>query len=375
MGAREYIVVSGYYGFDNLGDEAILEELIAEVGRLVDKSKIVVLSRNPEKTSSVFAVKSIDRWSLPAVQSVFQQARLFISGGGGLYQDVSSIKSVAYYAGLAFLARINRVPTLVYAQGIGPLKSPLSVFLTKSAMKQAQRITVRDQGSIALLDDMGVGNARLTADPVWCLAAGELPAPIASAILDARNGHEAPFLIGLSLRECSCVTKTMIEDFARAIASNARAGSVLIPLVLQRNQDLELLDAFAAIWRERGLKTINLDCSQLRKPSQWISLLAECDLVIGMRFHALLMALKSGVPTVGLAYDPKVAYLMKNFDQPSLNLAKGLPANAASAELAGLLNDALVNISELRGRAEAVSSSQKELACQNFEEIARILES
>lgn len=369
----EFVVVSGYYGFDNLGDEAILEEIISEVGRLVpDKSKIVVLSQNPEKTKSVFGVHAVDRWSLSALQPVFANAKLFISGGGGLYQDTTSVKSVVYYAGLATMARLFNVPMVIYAQGVGPLKSAISKILTETAMKSAKAITVRDSNSISLLENWGIKHAILTADPVWCLEPTSLPEPISATLDRVPSGK---FLIGLSVRESGLVNKAMIEGFAIAMAKSVKPGTILVPLIFQPNQDAELLDAFKSVWKAQGLESVDLDFSKLIRPSQWISLLSRFDLVVGMRFHALLMALKSGVPTVGLAYDPKVSYLMKNFEQPSLNLATGLNEKDAAAELEKLMDSALCNILELSERAMKVSESQKLLACQNFEVIAKILNS
>ena len=51
------IIVSGYYGFDNFGDDAIL-------GVIVDKLKslgnnIAVISKNPKKTSLLYQVYSV----------------------------------------------------------------------------------------------------------------------------------------------------------------------------------------------------------------------------------------------------------------------------------------------------------------------------
>jgi polysaccharide pyruvyl transferase CsaB len=373
LAAREYVVISGYYGFDNLGDEAILEEIISEVERLVaDKSKIIVLSQNPQKTHDVFGITAVDRWKLLDLQPIFARTKLFISGGGGLFQDASSVKSVVYYFALAMLAKLSGAPTVIYAQGVGPLKSPLSVALTKCAMNCANEIAVRDSDSVALLKSWGITKARLTADPVWCLGPSALPAQIESAL---NNLPAESFLIGLSLRESPFINKESAQAMARSLAESVSPATILIPLELQKTQDAELLEAFSTVWKSKGLKTLDLEFAQLVKPSQWISLLSRLDLVVGMRFHALLMALKSGVAGIGLAYDPKVSYLMKNFEQPCLNLAKGQDQTALAGQLANLTKEALSDLQVLQERAHRVSASQKELACQNFNVIAKILDS
>ena len=41
------IVISGYYGFDNLGDEAILKAIITSLKKVDSTIDITVLSNNP----------------------------------------------------------------------------------------------------------------------------------------------------------------------------------------------------------------------------------------------------------------------------------------------------------------------------------------
>ncbi len=209
---RELVLVSGYYGFGNLGDEAILEEIVAELSRLVDREKIVVLSQNPESTANTYSVKAVNRWNLKELAALFGKAKLFVSGGGGLYQDVSSVKSVVYYAGLAFLARTAGVPTIIYAQGVGPLKSTIAKTLTRAAISQAATIAVRDKASFEMLSRWGL-SPHLTADPVWCLAATDLPEALAAELATARQKSVGAPLIGLSLRKTHDITLADVEKW------------------------------------------------------------------------------------------------------------------------------------------------------------------
>ncbi|MBL8084067.1 MAG: polysaccharide pyruvyl transferase family protein, partial [Candidatus Obscuribacter sp.] len=140
---RQLIVVSGYYGFDNLGDEAILEELVRELKSLWPAKDIVILSQNPESTAARFGVRAQNRWQLSEIAVLLRQCKLFISGGGGLFQDSESVKSVIYYGGLISLATLCGAPTLIYAQGLGPLKSALGKALTRFSLVQAKQLSVR----------------------------------------------------------------------------------------------------------------------------------------------------------------------------------------------------------------------------------------
>ena len=91
------VLLSGYYGFDNSGDDAILKAIIKDLKENESSIDIVVLSKNPEKTREVYKVKAVDRFNLLEVYRAMKATDLFISGGGSLLQDVTSSRSLWYY--------------------------------------------------------------------------------------------------------------------------------------------------------------------------------------------------------------------------------------------------------------------------------------
>ena len=93
------VVISGYYGFDNTGDEAVLFSIIQALRRTCkqDLPEIVVLSNQPEKTSKRYGVKAIDRWNIKLIYKTLKKSDLLISGGGSLLQDITSNKTIPYY--------------------------------------------------------------------------------------------------------------------------------------------------------------------------------------------------------------------------------------------------------------------------------------
>ena len=56
------VVISGYYGADNFGDEAILETLVQHLKN--NNAEITVLSTNPDKTSKIHAVNSVKSFDI-----------------------------------------------------------------------------------------------------------------------------------------------------------------------------------------------------------------------------------------------------------------------------------------------------------------------
>jgi polysaccharide pyruvyl transferase CsaB len=358
---RKLIVVSGYYGFDNLGDEAILEQLLSELKQLVSPADIRVLSHNPLQTSSTYQVPAVDRFSLKALCTLLPYARLFISGGGGLFQDTKSVGSVLYYAGQLALARLYGVPSLIYAQGLGPLRGHLAKAVTKWSWQTADVISVRDQDSFNWLKSWGL-IAQLSADPVWRLEPSELPPELI-------NLHRGELLIGLSLRQSPSFNQDHFKQLQIALRKSLPAPCTLLLLPLQAQQDQELLTAIARSLQAYGINYLLPDTAGLHKPSQWLNLIKQCDFMIGMRLHALIMALKSGIASVGIAYDPKVSRLLTDFEQPILNLTK----DSSADQWAETLKSALQQRRQLSELAFSKTRIAANSACQNFHLLARIL--
>jgi len=101
------VVVSGYHGFGNIGDEAVLAALIQQTREIAPEAEYVALSGDPARTVSVHGIGAIPRTSVAVVVRELRRADLLVSGGGSLLQDVTGRGSVPYYAGIMLLARMR----------------------------------------------------------------------------------------------------------------------------------------------------------------------------------------------------------------------------------------------------------------------------
>ena len=91
------ILISGYYGFDNIGDESILRTLVSSLREHIPDCSLTVLSHNPTSTREKYGVEAVDRMSPVAILRAVKKCDMLISGGGSLLQDVTSSKSLHYY--------------------------------------------------------------------------------------------------------------------------------------------------------------------------------------------------------------------------------------------------------------------------------------
>jgi len=98
-------IISGYYGFKNIGDDAMLMAIIDNLRMYRRDLRILVLSRNPLETGLVYNVDSINRFNLLKILLIMRNSKLFINGGGSLIQDNTSTRSLIYYLGMIWLAK------------------------------------------------------------------------------------------------------------------------------------------------------------------------------------------------------------------------------------------------------------------------------
>lgn len=330
------VLISGYYGFDNLGDELILKVLVDE---LKDRGvKITVLSQNPKKTAAQYGVNAIKRTSFIDIVDALASANLFISGGGGLFQDATGPMSALYYGGLIHLARFFDVPVVFWAQGVGPLRKALSRKMTAAALRKCEKIMVRDEKSALLVEELTGEKPEITADPVWLLRnpvaqkvsgkAKTASAEPSSASVSCDAAPSEGWTVGVSLRpwhELSDERLSALADCLNALAQQHEGAVCFRLLPFQKKEDTELLEGFA-----KQLKATSRISVSVVPPEDVLDSLAGCDVILGMRFHSLILGLLFNIPVYGLVYDPKVASLLSMFNLQGTPIA-GLKAISPDA--------------------------------------------
>ncbi|MBR6916279.1 MAG: polysaccharide pyruvyl transferase family protein, partial [Clostridia bacterium] len=128
------ILISGYYGFSNIGDDAILRTVIEHTRATIPDSRITVLSNSPEETAEKYGVEAQPRMRFFRIIKAVRSSDIVISGGGSLLQDVTSRISILYYLFIIILAAIFKKRIFVYSQGIGPIRRRFNRKLTAFAL-------------------------------------------------------------------------------------------------------------------------------------------------------------------------------------------------------------------------------------------------
>ena len=323
------IAISGYYGFYNIGDEAILEAIISAFYRIRPDIELIVFSADPAYTMETHGVEAVHRAHLPSIIRVLRRADLLVSGGGGLLQDVTSSRTIPYYLGIMELAMLMGKKVAVYAHGLGPLRHKWNRIWVKKVFSRADWVSVRDVISAQFLSEIGVDrDVRITADPVYFLEPASKK-EIASfwESHGVKKSRMEP-LVGIALRPYPGETEfdqrllKIIQKSCNYLQREFGARLVYLPYHLEK--DLPLARALASTPLSQGIIfEKNLTSREA------IELMGGLDLLIGMRLHALILAAICGVPFVALPYDPKVnAFLdfleIKNYIMPEKLSFQGL---------------------------------------------------
>lgn len=291
------LVISGYYGFGNLGDEALLAGLLAGIRTLAPGVSVVVLSADPTATSAVHHVEAVDRSSLPRICRALRGADALVSGGGSLLQDVTSRRSIYYYLSVMALARICGRPYCLYGQGIGPIQRALARRITRLILEGSCGIWVRDRASLRSVSELGAHPRFLSVagDPAFLLP------PMTAGEARAVSGSPAWVVAIRSWPGESEWWPNLVEALGKAAAE---IGASLLLLPMHYGTDAELSRQTVRQLRKRF--GVSAELSEVCQVHEARQLLAGAHLVIGMRLHALILGTAAGTPSVAISYDPKV---------------------------------------------------------------------
>lgn len=349
------IVISGYYGFENLGDEAVLAGMISLLKKKNKDLKLTVLSASPEITAERYGVHAVSRTSLIQISHVFAEADLFISGGGSLLQDVTGSFSVPYYLSLFWLAKLQGLKTAYYAQGAGPLKKRWSRWLTAFSLNRFDFLGVRDQGSKDLLKEIGVKKEiKLTADPVFALY---------NMVNVVRQKIKGKINIGVSVRSWSA---DYIVELARGLNSYAeRYKCKFLLLPMHKGSDEKTSKKL------KELLNAEVELVELsHEPEKALKAFSQLDLFVGVRLHSLIFALLNQIPSLALSYDPKIEGLMEDLDYLPLLKIEDITAELIDEKIAELHSERYKVRKKLKEFVLKKKSEAEEFAEQMFEEVS-----
>jgi len=308
---RLRLLVAGYAGCGNLGDDAILRQLIA---RWQDAPAPAALLPScqvpPEPGGSPLPRLSLEATVAAPVSSPFDgvslvarkhplslvwtilRADALAMGGGCLLQNGSAHKnrSLLYYLALLVAARFFGCPTYLVAGGLGPIHGRLPRVLTRVTLRTVRQISVRDEASFAFARALGVPAERLLREP--------------DPVLDIQPAAE--------------------EEIAKYLVDLPVGGGFVcvVPRPAAGDCHRNLSVALKKLWQDKGLYPLFFAFDVQHDPAVCHKLIRACGVgrmcrvrderlvagifgasrgVISQRLHGLILSCVAGVRALSLA--------------------------------------------------------------------------
>lgn len=309
------VVLSGYYGYRNSGDEAVLQSILTalkEEGQAAEVDiKPVVLSIDPEWTSRTYGVEAVHRMKLSEVRKAIKNSDGLISGGGSLLQDATGLGSIPYYVGIIKLAQWLRKPTFIYAQGIGPVNRKIFNPLISSVFRRCEYISVRDAESAELLRVMGIAKSEINVvpDPVMGMVLQDNHS-IQSLNSTVQDQQQLP-VIGVSVRfwNADRIELAKLAEGLVLLSSRKAVHIRFLPFHFPGDDEASrfVMDRLGNIASTGSVVSI---APETQHPEEMLREVSRCQVLVGMRLHSLIYAASQEVPLLGISYDPKIDHFL-----------------------------------------------------------------
>lgn len=300
------IVVIGNVGNGNTGDEALLSVTLDALG---PHPRITVLSRDPAGVTALHGVAATAMRPGAAVGSIARCDALVVVGGGmfgpGLPPLVRLLPHVMEAA-----ARAGKDTAYVGIGAYAAMPASTAWGLRRS-VAVSRHVSVRDRASGVVLDP--------TRPPVCVgdLAMHLRPAPpddARSALRAAGVDLDRPLLlIAPKAGRTPALTGTFVEASAHAARHWAAAGGSVAAMAFADRIDHGIPDGCTdAALCARIARTADTEIPLLGPnlhPALAQAIVAQSDAVLALRFHGVVFAQASGVPTISFTWEPKTAAL------------------------------------------------------------------
>lgn len=308
------LLIAGYHGFGNCGDEAILKAMTTNIRGLAKDVDITALSHNPEFTKNEYGIKSVQRFNVFQVLSAIRRSDIILSGGGTLLQNGTSTRSLLYYLSIIKLAKLLRKRVMLYANGIGPVTGGLNQRLVRSVINTVDVITLREKLSEADLRSIGVSNPNVTVTADAAFKLESISDEKAESLLIGEGFEErGKKRVGVSVRAWSKAKygEDYISKIAKACDNIADTGKEIIFIPMQYPKDIAVSKKVSSMMKNKSYVL-----TKRYTPAEMMGIVGRVDAMVSMRLHTLIFAAVKNIPMVGIIYDPKIEYYLKELDMP-----------------------------------------------------------
>ncbi len=319
---RTGVLLSGYYGCGNLGDDLLLTVAVEELRAILPDARFILRDHGGAVPklgadiipSGIDAILDDQAHSRPYrlvrftwyIAGLLRQCRWLIFGGGTVFHDGGGLASLALQWWVCHLARVLGVRVAALGVGVGDLQTAIGKRLLRGIIARCELFLVRDD---AAMRQCAGSKARLTDDLVFAWRS-LTPEPAHT------QPSGRPLTIGLTVSPMASErTKAALADAVRLWHEK---GQRVIFLVFQQNATMaDDAKVFATIASRPDIAAVPIEIRlPIADASVIVDTLADIDVVCGMRFHGLVLAAMLERPFVGISHDNKISEICRRFGMP-----------------------------------------------------------
>jgi polysaccharide pyruvyl transferase CsaB len=326
------IVIAGWYGYDNIGDEAFLNQFIRAVrpgpachltvlaanflrSYMLRENQYVTIKTHPRLISKNL-LKTLTLSGIRETINIIRNCDILVVGAGSLIHDRFGLYALLPVIDDIFIAKLFKKKIFLYGLGVGPLDRRLERWLAGLALRQADILTIRNQTSVSTVESLGVPSDKiqLVADPVFLLPAfpmSEQRNPL-SALPRGTVKYVGVFM---------CRPPEYSEERMRIYCQQVAAALdeihrlfhvhfVFLPMSTYYLQDDRVASFMVTSNMASSDAATVVDSPIPPEEMKWLT--GQMDYNIAQRFHAAIFSCAQGVPFVALPYDPKVRGLLND---------------------------------------------------------------
>lgn len=356
-------LICGYFGYGNMGDEAVLGELIRGLRRRMPDIRLCVMTAAPGKTARKFSVDTVYRFDMAGVRRRMKKSTVMIFGGGNLLQDSTSNVSLRYYLYILNSAKACGMKTVVYSNGIGPVLEAENLEKIAAVLSLADSISMRERRSFELAKSLCPqnGNIRLTFDPVL--------------LRESRGRSDIALSLGLEAGKYFVISPREIDRFSMkklSVAVNFVAkkyGLRPVLIAMQRNEDLPVCRALAGDIESSLVAEENTDLQGV------LALLSEAAFLISSRLHTLICATSAVCPMMAYSEDVKLySYLEYSGIKDIAGVCPSADIKSTPQELMGIADAVISKSAEIKEHIRQSLPTWRALAEYEFSEIIKLIQ-
>lgn len=303
-------VLLGYYGFGNMGDDALLMNIIKNLKSKLPYLHIAVLSYSVKSMREKLKSENVDvynRFNPCSVLKVFKNSKNLMFGGGTLLQDNTSTKSLLYYLYMIRIAKHYGLDVILYANGIGPIRKAVNRSRITRILPDISLITARDKQTYEYIKELDKNaNIFLTADE----ALTTVPSNTDCRLIE--KSFENNRFICISVRKWRDINDEEYIKYAKVISDFCKTNSLkALFIVMEAHNDLMITQKLQKCF---DVETQILHAGNDMNGDELVGVISKSLFTVSVRLHTLIFSACANVPMIGLSYDPKVSAFMKLAD-------------------------------------------------------------